>query len=121
MAQVYRRPLERAAAQRRPRVRWGQIATIAGFLVPAAIIYTGLVLLPVAQAIYYSLFNWNGLGPLQNFIGLKNYMRIPIDRVFIGALGHNLQLVVLSLVVQLPLALGLALLVRRGLRGRAIF
>jgi raffinose/stachyose/melibiose transport system permease protein len=121
MAQVYRRPVEQVLAQRRPRIHWGQIATIIGFLLPAAVIYIGLVLLPVAQAIYYSLFRWNGLGPLQNFIGLANYMRVPSDRVFIGALSHNLQIVVLSLVVQLPLALGLALLVRRHLRGRAIF
>lgn len=102
-----------------PRPR--QLATIAGFLLPAALIYVGLVLLPVAQAVYYSLFRWNGLGPLQNFAGLTNYARAFGDRAFLGALGHNLQLVVLSLVVQLPLALGLALLVRRGLRGRSIF
>ena len=79
------------------------------------------MLLPVVQAIYYSFFRWNGLGPLQNFIGLANYTRLLNDRVFIGALGHNLQLVVLSIIIQLPLALGLALLVRGIVRGRAIF
>jgi len=94
---------------------------IIGFLLPAAILYTGLVLLPVIQAIYYSFFRWNGLGPLQNFIGLANYTRLLNDRVFIGALGHNLQLVALSIIIQLPLALGLALLVRGIVRGRATF
>jgi raffinose/stachyose/melibiose transport system permease protein len=121
MAQVSTRSAERAAAPRRPRIRWGQIATIVGFLLPAAAIYIGLVLLPVAQAIYYSFYRWNGLGPLQNFIGLANYTKAFGDRVFVGALSHNLQLVVLSLIVQLPLALGLALLVRHNLRGRAVF
>ena len=94
---------------------------IIGFLLPAAILYSGLVLLPVIQAIYYSFFRWNGLGPLQNFIGLANYTRLLNDRVFIGALGHNLQLVALSIIIQLPLALGLALLVRGIVRGRATF
>src|SRR6266487_616676 len=121
MAQVSTRPAERAAAQRRPRVRWGQIATIVGFLLPAAAIYIWLVLLPVIQAIYYSFYRWNGLGPLQSFIGLANYTKAFTDRVFIGALANNLQIVVLSLVVQLPIALGLALLVRHNLRGRAVF
>ena len=37
--------------------------------------------------------------------------------MFIGALGHNLQLVLLSIIIQLPLALGLALLVRGIVRG----
>ena len=94
---------------------------IIGFLLPAATLYNGLVLLPVIQAIYYSFWRWNGLGPLQNFIGLANYTRLLNDRVFIGALGHNLQLVALSIIIQLPLALGLALLVRGIVRGRATF
>jgi raffinose/stachyose/melibiose transport system permease protein len=115
------RAVERVAASRRPRIRWGQVATIVGFLLPAAIIYSALVLLPVVQAIYYSFFRWNGLGPLQNFIGLANYSRLLNDRVFLGALGHNLQLVLLSIIIQLPLALGLALLVRGIVRGRATF
>src|SRR5215208_2662187 len=115
------RAVERIAATRRPRIHWGQVATIAGFLLPAAIIYSGLVLLPVVQAIYYSFFRWNGLGPLQNFTGLDNYIRLFNDRVFVGALGHNLQLVALSILIQLPLALGLALLVRAIVRGRAAF
>lgn len=121
MAQPSSRMAEHAAVARRPRIRWGQVATIAGFLLPAALIYIGLVLLPVAQAIYYSFFRWNGLGPLSNFTGLANYARALGDRNFIGALGHNLQLVVMSLVIQLPLALGLALLIREIAWGRALF
>src|SRR4051794_19434167 len=121
MARTSSRPLERTATSRRPRIQLGRLATIVGFLLPAAIVYIGLVLLPVVQAVYYSFFRWNGLGPLQNFIGLANYTRALKDRVFIGALIHNLQLVVLSLVIQLPLALGLALLIRRMARGRALF
>ena len=121
MAEASTRPAERVAARHRPRVQWSKIATIVGFLLPAAVIYIGLVLLPVAQAIYYSFWRWNGLGPLQNFIGLDNYARLFNDKVFVGALGHNLQLVVLSILIQLPLALGLALLVRSIARGRAAF
>src|SRR6476660_4609769 len=122
MQQTSSRSVEHVVARRRaPRIRWGQVATIVGFLLPAALLYTGLVLLPVVQAIYYSFFRWNGLGPLQNFSGLSNYTRAFSDKVFIAALGHNLQLVVLSLIIQLPLALGLALLVRGIRRGRAAF
>src|SRR5215207_270113 len=115
------RAVGRVAAARRARIRWGKVATIVGFLLPAGLIYSGLVLLPVVQAVYYSFFRWNGLGPLQNFTGLANYTRLFSDRVFLGALGHNLQLVVLSIIIQLPLALGLALLVRGIVRGRATF
>jgi raffinose/stachyose/melibiose transport system permease protein len=113
--------IERVRARQRTRSSWGQIATIIAFLLPAALIYTGLVLLPIVQAAYYSVFRWNGLGPLQNFTGIANYARILNDRVFLTALSHNLQLIVLSLLIQLPLALGLALLVRSLTHGRAFF
>lgn len=120
MAHTSTRAVARVATPRR-RTNWGQIFTIIGFLLPAAIVYIGLVLLPIVQAVYYSLFRWNGLGPLQNFTGFANYTRAFNDRVFVGALGHNVLLIILSLAIQLPLALGLALLVRNLLRGRAVF
>ena len=120
MAQISSRTVERIGARRR-QIRRGHLATIVAFLLPAGIVYVGLVLLPVAQAVRYSFFRWNGLGPIQNFIGLANYARAVNDRVFVGALFHNLQLVALSLVIQLPLALGLALLIRGLTRSRAIF
>lgn len=110
----------RAVATRR-RVDLGRVATVVLFLSPAAIVYSLFVLFPLVQAGYYGLYRWKGLGPLQNFVGLDNYRRVVNDEVFRGALQHNLIILGLSLVVQLPLALGLALLVRRGMRGRAFF
>jgi raffinose/stachyose/melibiose transport system permease protein len=121
MALPSSRLAERAAAPQRPRMRWGRIATIAGFLLPAALVYIALVLFPVAQAIYYSFFRWNGLGPLENFTGFDNYVRALGDRAFRNALSHNLQLVAMSLLIQLPLSLALALLIRELRWGRPLF
>lgn len=120
MAQPSSRTLGRTATGR-PRIRWAEAATIVAFLLPAAALYIGLVLLPVAQAFYYSFFRWNGLGPLEQFTGLANYARILGDRAFIGAISHNLQIVFLSLAFQLPLSLGLALLLRELGPGQTIF
>ncbi len=119
MVQPSSRLAERASVSQRPGSR--QLLTIVGFLLPAALVYIGLVLLPVGQAIYYSFFRWNGLGPLENFIGLDNYVRVFGDRAFRNALGHNLQLVAMSLLIQLPLSLALALLIRELTWGRALF
>src|SRR5262245_30329437 len=98
MERASSRPVERASVQRR-RMQQGRIITIVGFLLPAAILYVGLVLFPVIQAVYFSFFRWNGLGPLQNFTGLANYTRAFGDRVFVGALGHNFLIVLLSLFI----------------------
>lgn len=95
--------------------------TIAGFVIPALVIYVLFVLYPIAQAAYYSAFDWNGLGPLENFVGLDNYRRLLSDTVFRMALQHNLVILALSLVIQLPIALLVALLIRSNIPGRAFF
>jgi raffinose/stachyose/melibiose transport system permease protein len=107
------------AAQRR---RWyGRVFTILLFLAPATAIYIYFVILPIFQSVIYSLYRWNGLGPLQNFIGIDNYTKAIGDKVFTTALSHNLLIAVLSITIQLPISLVLALLVARHLPGRSIF
>ena len=101
--------------------RWSRALTIAAFVLPALIVYVLFVLFPIAQAMYYSLWDWKGLGPLQKFVGLDNYRRALGDGVFQMAIQHNLTIVVLSLAIQLPIALGVALLIRGDIPGRAIF
>jgi raffinose/stachyose/melibiose transport system permease protein len=90
------------------------------FVAPALIVYITFVLVPVALAAVYSFFNWNGLGALDRFIGFDNYVRALSDPIFIGAMTNNFLIVVLSLLIQGPLAIGIALLLNRPLRGRAL-
>ncbi len=89
------------------------------FVAPALLLYLLFVLLPIVLAGYYSFWHWSGLGPLDDFIGLDNYVRAFQDDVFRGVILHNGILVVLSLVVQLPLGLALALLLNGRIRGRS--
>lgn len=95
--------------------------TIILFLAPALVVFLTFVVYPIFQSTYYSLFDWKGLGPAVNFIGLDNYGRILSDRIFLKAVRNGLLIVVLSLGLQLPLSLALALMVGRDLPGRAIF
>ena len=95
--------------------------TILLFLLPALIVYILFVMYPIVQAAWYSLYNWNGLGPLEDYVGLENYRRILSDNVFHMAIRHNLVILALSLLVQLPLALSIALLIRDNIPGRAFF
>lgn len=114
-------PRTTSAARKSARFKPQRAITITLFLLPAAVIYIALVIFPVIQATYYGFFKWNGLGPATNFVGIENYIRILSDDIFHGALLHNLILIVLSLITQLPLALACALLVGRDLRGRSGF
>ena len=94
---------------------------IVAFVAPALIVYAAFVLLPVGLAAVYSFFNWNGLSALDRFIGIDNYVRALSDPVFQGAIGHNLGIVALSLAIQGPIAIGVALLLNRRLHGRSVF
>ncbi len=107
------------ARSRQSRIR--RSSTILLFLLPSAILYVVFVFLPVIQAIYYSLYHWSGLGPLIDFVGLKNYVLAFSNGVFLGAFTHNLVIVVLSLLIQLPFSLLLALIIGKTLPGRTIF
>jgi raffinose/stachyose/melibiose transport system permease protein len=75
------------------------------------------VLLPICIAAYYGLFNWSGYGPLSDFTGVHNYKLVLSDPVFRGSLLHNVIIAVLSLLVQLPISIALALLLNRSIRG----
>ncbi len=101
-----------------PRPKARRRLTIGLFLLPALFVYGLFVLFPIVQAGWYSLFHWNGLGPLTDFIGLDNYTKALNDSVFRGAVWHNLLIVILSLFVQIPFALWLALQLNRPFRGR---
>jgi raffinose/stachyose/melibiose transport system permease protein len=99
-------------------LRTGAIAGL--FMLPALGLYALFVLIPIVQAAHFSLFDWNGLEPLDQFVGLANFERALTDPVFLGSVSHNAFIVVLSLVVQIPFALGLALMLNRRFRGRAV-
>jgi raffinose/stachyose/melibiose transport system permease protein len=57
---------------------------------------------------------------MTDFVGIANFQRALADPVFLGAISHNALIVVLSLVVQVPFALGIALMLNRRFFGRSI-
>ncbi|WP_198169004.1 carbohydrate ABC transporter permease [Herbidospora daliensis] len=96
--------------------------TIILFLLPGVILFSLLVLAPILLAMYSSVFKWNGFGLLPtNFVGLDNFTRLLDNEIFLGDLRRGALLIVLSLVVQLPLSLAIALLLNQKMRLRAVY
>lgn len=104
----------KAPASRECLISWALLA-------PAIIFYGLFVLLPIAQSAAYSLFDWSGVGAEKMFISLENYAWLCRDPVFWRALRNNFLLVLLSLVIQLPAAMGLAVLLSYLRRTRSLF
>ncbi|MEP7287367.1 MAG: sugar ABC transporter permease [Chloroflexota bacterium] len=95
---------------------------ITAFLLPGMLVFVLFLLWPITQSLPLSLYKWNGLGPLTEFIGGDNYTRLFNDSIFQESVKHSFLIMSLSLIIQLPLALGLALILGRGdLWGRRIF
>ena len=107
--------------QTRFRRRVRDNLTIILFLLPALTLFLIFVVYPILRSVYFSLFNWKGLGAATEFVGLGNYLAILSDQIFLKAVGNGFLIVALSLTIQLPLALALALMVGRDLPGRAFF
>jgi raffinose/stachyose/melibiose transport system permease protein len=117
---VRRDPLKSKQRINSPR-RVQDHLTIFLFLLPAFVIFFLFIIYPIFRAVYFSLFNWNGMGPATVFVGLNNFKQILTDQVFMKAVVNCLLIVILSLAIQLPLALMLAIMVGRDLPGRVFF
>jgi len=100
--------------------RWGARFEIALLVGPALVVFLAFVIFPVVMAAYYGFFSWQGYGAPTDFVGLRNYLTIVQDPTFQEALAHNGMIVVVSLVLQGPAAILLALLLNRKLRGQSL-
>lgn len=98
-----------------------RVAPVVLMLVPALALFTIFVILPMGESGFYSLFKWNGYGSPETFVGLKNFELLLRNRTFWSALANTGLIIAVSLVLQLPLALGMALLLAEKLRGRVAF
>ncbi|MBJ7357236.1 sugar ABC transporter permease [Nocardioides sp.] len=108
----------------RPTRRRGQRARTAlevlFFVGPALALFLVFVVWPIVKAVQFSLYRWKGFGPLQDFVGLDNFRNVLQNDVFVDAFTHNMVIVVLSILVQLPLGLAIALLLNRRMRGQGL-
>jgi len=100
--------------RRRPGREFAELVVLLG---PALLLFIGFVLLPIGIAAYYGMFNWTGYGPLSDFTGLHNYKLVLDDPVFRSSLWHNVIIALLSLFIQLPISIAIALLLNRRMRG----
>ncbi|MDR7481263.1 MAG: sugar ABC transporter permease [Armatimonadota bacterium] len=91
------------------------------FLLPATVGIVLFSLLPILQALRLSLFDYSLLSPERLFVGGANYARAAQDPIFRIALRNTLVYAALLVALQTVAALGLALLLKRPVRGLAFF
>lgn len=103
--------------QRQRRRRPPRWLAPALFLAPALALLAAFLAYPLLASLQLSLLEWNGLGRARVYVGLANWSALLRDQAFASALANNLLLALISVLVQLPVALALALLLERAGRG----
>lgn len=100
----------------------GNKKVICLFVLPALTLFLLIVLFPIIMSAYYSLLDWDGIGE-KVWIGIENYKTMFVENTdgFFQAIGNSILLVALSVFVQLPISLLLALVLANGVPGENFY
>jgi raffinose/stachyose/melibiose transport system permease protein len=91
------------------------------FLPPALLLFTVFVILPMGEAAWYSFYDWNGYSLPTKWVGFHNFELIFRNSAFRTALINNGLIILISIVIQVPLALWLATMVTQRVHGAVLF
>lgn len=92
------------------------------FLAPFLVLYVGFTVWPLFATIIYSFFEWDGIKPLEDFVGVQNYITIARDPIFWLAFRNTLVFALINTAIKVPLSLLAAiLLTRKWLWGKRLF
>ena len=90
--------------------------TIAIFILPAILIFTLIIPVPLIMSVGLSFFDWDLLSKAK-FVGIRNFVKLfTRDDIFRMSIGNTFQYLGLSILFQIPLAYFLAILLTRGKR-----
>jgi multiple sugar transport system permease protein len=112
MATPYRRP----SALRKHRAAYLMCT-------PTVLLFLVFMVFPIGFVLYTSLLDWNGIESARHadFIGLDNFRKLIHDDLWWKAVRNTLLYALLKIVIELPLALLLAVALNSGIRGLVVF
>jgi raffinose/stachyose/melibiose transport system permease protein len=87
------------------------------FVLPALLMYVVFVLLPLMLTIVYSLYRWNGIGPM-TWVGLNNYATVFQVPDLLGTILNAFRLVMWFSIIPVGLGLIVASVIHRVATGR---
>jgi len=90
-------------------------------MAPALLVYGVFLIYPLFQSVSYSFFDWGGPGREATNVGFENFARVFRDPVFYRALLNNAVVVAVSIFIQLPVGLVLAVVITSRLRVKRFF
>ena len=89
-------------------------------LLPTLMIYAVFIIVPVFIACYYSFTDYSGLGKA-SFVGIKNYVAMFHDKLFLIALKNTFLVLLFSVIFLIVGSFMAALLMNKNFHGNAFF
>jgi raffinose/stachyose/melibiose transport system permease protein len=111
----------RPAVQRKSPMARGRVPVLLLFLPPALLLFSIFVILPMGEAAWYSLYKWDGYGLPTQFVGLRNFEVLLKNGAFLTALKNNALIIVISIAIQIPLAIWLSMMLAHRIAGVVLF
>ena len=96
--------------------KWGWI-----FIAPTMIGLIILNIIPIFQTIYQSFFKTGDFGKGNKFVGINNYVKVFGDSEVWQALWNTLKYAIIEVPVSIIIALLLAVILNKKLKGRSFF
>ncbi len=108
----------KAPRKKMTKENWTGIA----FITPALVLLFIFLFIPFFMTVGYSFTNYNILKPdRMEFVGIKNFIRLTQDTVFLKSIVNTFVFVILVVPLQVCLALGLALMINRKMKGISVY
>ena len=104
------------SSRERSEFLWGWL-----FILPTMVGLIILNLIPIFQTIYQSFFKTGDFGRGNIFVGLDNYVKVFGDKEVWQALINTLKYAIVEVPFSIAIALVLAVLLNRKMRGRSVY
>lgn len=102
--------------QEKKRIMWAYL-----FLLPQIIFFVVFTIYPIIMSYIYSAYEWTGLGPLEDFIGLGNYIEVFKDGMFWNAFKNTFIYMFGVTAILMPTSLLLAYILNNILKKSSVF
>ena len=91
-----------------------KLSALIFFVGPTVFLLSLFLLWPIIESFRLSFFDWNGLDPTMKNVAFANWSELFGDKYFWLAVRNGFILLIMSILVQVPMGLGLAVLLYRA-------